>query len=940
MVELRPHQVIASDDIDQLFAKKFNYVMSVQPTGSGKTIIKAHFAKKAYDNGETCVLIAHRDVLLGQISNALCMFKIPHTLICADKTIRDITNINYKEYGNHYYDVKSRIVIISVATFAARLKKERIPQSFCESVDWWLMDECFVAGTKINTPDGLMNIEHVKVGDTVESFNQDSLKFENKTVTKLYKNPIKHELIKITSRSHHVLICTAGHPILTKQGWKKAYELTTNDEVLDERVSMHDMQQGDHRNNRGETLQVQKGWKNLLQQRMCAKMGECKCRETGTCCSTSSEMPHVRQQCRPDRLSLRRVQEKGSCLLQQRMFSKILFNAVKRNNVKNEQEICFCSNEEKQPNEGQFYSRKNESNIEGNGSQTSFTGWKRATTDRRRNETLRNVKCSRFQATNHRKNGSITGDIQLPCSLQNRLRKQRFKNSNRSRRIIPLFLEKKRARHEKGQGFNWSRLESVEILEQGDSQRIGNGFVYNLEVSDNHTYIANSVVVHNCHHLTQGSQWGTCVESFPNARGLGVTATPLRGDRKGLGKHAHGYFETISCTSSMIELVKEGRLTQMKVYAPTQLDVGDLKATAGGDYNQKKLYEKTKKQGSHITGSAVEYYNKYTYGQPVITFAVNIEHGKYIAKKFNEAGVPTAFVSSKSSESDRKQAVSDLRKGVLWNLVNVDLFGEGFDAPAVSAVFLLRKTQSYSLFKQQIGRCLRPFEGKDFGYVFDHVGNVAFMLDKYNLQTPYHDPDWTLDSYGKGGSGDGGEEIPKSMECPECAYEAPLNDVFDEDGDLILKGFLQPDGSYKCPDEECGHHFDDSESEVVVRKIQEKKGELVELKFDEIDDLIRKRDDEIFKDVSKMDYGPYAGAQMSRHVDRQNAIIILKRKINTWCNNLRFETGWSSELIRREFEVTFKTNIFKAQILSSPKAMELSKNVQKDIIRRSNKKRA
>ena len=577
-VELRPHQIEAANDIDYHFEQGNQNVLAVQPTGSGKTFLKAHYARKCYDRGESCVLIAHRDVLLGQISDALCNFLIPHSFICADTTRRDITNINLKEFGNHFHKETSNIVVVSVATLAARIKKGTISKEFLENVKMWLLDEA--------------------------------------------------------------------------------------------------------------------------------------------------------------------------------------------------------------------------------------------------------------------------------------------------------------------------------------------------------------------HHLTQGSQWGKCVENFPNARGLGVTATPIRGDKKGLGRDFQGYFDVLSCTANMIDLVKSGRLTPMKVYAPTKLDTTGINVTAGGDYNQKKLYERQKKQGGHITGSAIEHYEKFVYGQPTITFAVNIEHGKEVARKFNEAGIPTQFVSSKSSESVRKQAVADLRSGKLWNLVNVDLFGEGFDAPAVAAIFMLRKTESYSLYKQQIGRCLRPSDGKEFGYVFDHVGNVALMLDKFGLLSPYHDPEWTLESYGKSSANDS-SDLPKTMDCPLCSYEGPLFDIKDDDGEVIFPGFKQWDGTYKCPDENCSHVFSDEENETVIKKIQEKKGELVELSFEVEQELIKQRDEEIFKPVSELDYGPYARANMSRHVDRQNAITILQHKINKWCNNRYMETGWSSELIRREFEVTFGINIYRSQVLPGPKATKLATKVQNDDIRRS-----
>lgn len=290
------------------------------------------------------------------------------------------------------------------------------------------------------------------------------------------------------------------------------------------------------------------------------------------------------------------------------------------------------------------------------------------------------------------------------------------------------------------------------------------------------------------------------------------------------------------------------------------------------------------------------------------------------------------FVSSKSKESVRKQAVADLRSGKLWNLVNVDLFGEGFDAPAVAAIFMLRKTQSYSLYKQQIGRCLRPAEGKEYGYVFDHVGNVALMLEKYALLTPYHDPEWTLDALGKAKeSGDDGNDLPPMMKCPECEYEGPVHTVYDDDDDVVMLGFTQEDGTYQCPDLDfCGHKFSDEETNVAVQKIQEKKGELVAMDFDVIAGLIEKRDKEIFKDVKDVHvHKGYVGrAILNKHVDRQNAITTLQYKINEWCNSVRKQTGWNHETVRREFEVTFGVNIYSAQVLSAPKAVELAERVQ------------
>ena len=86
-------------------------------------------------------------------------------------------------------------------------------------------------------------------------------------------------------------------------------------------------------------------------------------------------------------------------------------------------------------------------------------------------------------------------------------------------------------------------------------------------------------------------------------------------------------------------------------------------------------------------------------------------------------------------------------------LVNCDLFGEGFDVPAVECVIMLRKTES--LPSQQFGRALRVIDGKLFGILIDHVGNVEWMMDKYNLNYPHDDPEWTLDRPTKKRTGTG-----------------------------------------------------------------------------------------------------------------------------------------------------------------------------------------
>lgn len=128
-------------------------------------------------------------------------------------------------------------------------------------------------------------------------------------------------------------------------------------------------------------------------------------------------------------------------------------------------------------------------------------------------------------------------------------------------------------------------------------------------------------------------------------------------------------------------------------------------------------------------------------------------------------------------------------------LVNVDLFGEGFDLPAIEVVSMARRTMSYSLYCQQFGRALRPMKGKSHAIIIDHAGNVALhgLPDQERL--------WTLDDRsGTPKMKDQDDEVPirycvectqpytrTNKVCPWCGhYHVPAGRTLPEqvDGDL------------------------------------------------------------------------------------------------------------------------------------------------------------
>lgn len=113
-------------------------------------------------------------------------------------------------------------------------------------------------------------------------------------------------------------------------------------------------------------------------------------------------------------------------------------------------------------------------------------------------------------------------------------------------------------------------------------------------------------------------------------------------------------------------------------------------------------------------------------------FCVGIQHADYMAKKFNEADIPSAALTSQTSDEERDALLRRLESGDLKALFTVDIFNEGVDVPQIDTVLFLRPTQSATVYLQQLGRGLRHADGKECLTVLDFVGHARreFRFDK------------------------------------------------------------------------------------------------------------------------------------------------------------------------------------------------------------------
>jgi superfamily II DNA or RNA helicase len=229
------------------------------------------------------------------------------------------------------------------------------------------------------------------------------------------------------------------------------------------------------------------------------------------------------------------------------------------------------------------------------------------------------------------------------------------------------------------------------------------------------------VVLDECHRAVAGS-WRRLIGSQQQAKLLGVTATPPRLDGKGLGIDCGGFFDDLVCGPSIAELVKGGFLSKARYFVPKQeLDLYSVR-TRAGDWVASEVAERVDRKA--ITGDAVEQYRRHADHQPAIAFCALVSHAAHVAAEFQAAGYRAVCVHGDLRKDDRHRLIAGLGTGEVEVLTSCDLISEGLDVPALGAVILLRPTQSLVLHMQQIGRGMRPAEGKKHVAVLDHAGNI------------------------------------------------------------------------------------------------------------------------------------------------------------------------------------------------------------------------
>jgi superfamily II DNA or RNA helicase len=270
---------------------------------------------------------------------------------------------------------------------------------------------------------------------------------------------------------------------------------------------------------------------------------------------------------------------------------------------------------------------------------------------------------------------------------------------------------------------------------------------------------ATLLVIDEAHHA-RAPTYQALIEQYPDATLLGLTATPCRGDGRGLGT----VFKTMIEAPQVAALIEGKYLVKSRVYAPVPEDIAKGVKTQSGDYIISQLAGRM--NTDQLVGDLVTHWHKHGENRPTVAFAVDVAHSVHIRDEFVKAGARAEHLDGSTPKNDRDAILARLRSGETKVVSNCMVLTEGFDCPDIGCIILARPTKQMGLFRQMIGRGLRPADGKTDVVILDHSGAV------YRHGLPEDHVEWTLDVDRRAenptqAKRKAGEE-PKLRECPKC----------------------------------------------------------------------------------------------------------------------------------------------------------------------------
>lgn len=241
-----------------------------------------------------------------------------------------------------------------------------------------------------------------------------------------------------------------------------------------------------------------------------------------------------------------------------------------------------------------------------------------------------------------------------------------------------------------------------------------------------------SMVIWDEAHRILANKFQRVLDLYQNAWHIGLTATPIRGDGRSLGN----VFQSLVNVVSYEELLRDGYIVPVRVFAPSEPDLRGVKTTAG-DYNQKQLQQAMDKV--QLVGDVFTHWQKHASYRQTVIFASGVEHSIHLRDEFRSHGITAEHIDGSTPTDERDETLRRFAVGDVQVVSNYGCLVEGWDSPECSCLILCRPTKKLGPYRQMVGRILRPSPGKSDAIILDHAGAV------HRHGWPTDDIEWSID---------------------------------------------------------------------------------------------------------------------------------------------------------------------------------------------------
>jgi superfamily II DNA or RNA helicase len=297
------------------------------------------------------------------------------------------------------------------------------------------------------------------------------------------------------------------------------------------------------------------------------------------------------------------------------------------------------------------------------------------------------------------------------------------------------------------------------------------------------------LIVDEAHHCAAESYKniiGKIRDKNPQCMIAGFTATPNRGDRKGL----RSVFDNCADQITIKELINLGFLVPPIAYV---IEINGVEEGLSKVRKTRDDYDMAEVEAvmnlKVINEEVVERWREKAGDRKTIVFCSTIKHAEDVTKAFRDVGVKAELISGSTSPQDRNGIYTRFKNGTTKVLASVMVLTEGFNEPSVSCIILLRPCSYKSTMIQMIGRGLRTVNPEEYPGV---VKKDCIVLDFGTSLKTHGDIHTSVDLDGNDGKEPG--DAPEKK-CPECEADVPL-------------------GVRECP--LCGYVFESNKDDDVT----------------------------------------------------------------------------------------------------------------------------